>query len=124
MFNNKELENNAEVSAVKNLEEERLLALCREQRLALLPSWMVQGCPSLDNPFVGTTVHRTLAFNRLTHSYGYASTADRPSALRSPCVARSPAHTSLYGAFVAPIPPLTLLRQLAPKIQILVRIAG
>ena len=40
--------------------------------LALLPSWMAQGCPSLDNPFVGTRVHWTLVLNRLTHSDGYA----------------------------------------------------
>ena len=48
-------------------------------RLALLPSEMVQGCPSLDNPFVGTRVHWTLVFNPLTHSDSYAFSDDRPT---------------------------------------------
>ena len=41
-------------------------------RLALLPSWIIQGCPSLDNPLVGTRAHWTLVFNQLTPNEGYA----------------------------------------------------
>ena len=65
-------------------------------RLAFLPSWLVRACPSLVKPFTGGKVHWTFPFVQLTHSYGYASADDRPSALRLPCFARSPAHTALY----------------------------
>ncbi len=40
---------------------------------------MVRGCPSLGNPFGRAKVHWTFAACRLTHSYGYASSGDRPT---------------------------------------------
>ncbi len=45
--------------------------------------WMVQGCPSLDNPFGGVKVHWTFTTFRLTHRHHYASAGDRPTCFAS-----------------------------------------
>ncbi len=43
--------------------------------------WMVQGCPSLDNPFGGVKVHWTFTTSRLTHSPARLKRATDQSAL-------------------------------------------
>ena len=59
--------------------------------LTLLHS-LVQGCPSLRNPFDGETVLRTFSFVYLIHSNGYASAADRPT-----CFASLPQNSKSWG---------------------------
>jgi hypothetical protein len=52
-------------------------------RLAFLPGWLIQGCSSVSNPFIGVKIHRIFTFIRFTHSYGYASAGDRPNCFAS-----------------------------------------
>jgi hypothetical protein len=52
-------------------------------RLAFLPGWLIQGCSSVSNPFIGVKIHRIFPFIRFTHSYGYASAGDRPNCFAS-----------------------------------------
>jgi len=56
-------------------------------RLAFLPGWLIQGCSSVSNPFIGEKIHRIFPFIRFTHSYGYASAGDQPILFaRSPLI--------------------------------------
>jgi len=48
-------------------------------RWAFLPDLLSQGCSSVSNPFTGAKIHRIFTYFRFTHSYGYASAADRPT---------------------------------------------
>jgi hypothetical protein len=52
-------------------------------RLAFLPGWLIQGCSSVSNPFIGVKIHRIFPFIRFTHSYGYASAGDHPNCFAS-----------------------------------------
>ena len=51
--------------------------------LAFLPGWLIQGCSSVSNPFIGVKIHRIFTFIRFTHSYGYASAGDLPNCFTS-----------------------------------------
>ncbi len=46
-------------------------------RQAFLPAWLIRGCSSVSNPFIGEKIHRIFYFIRFTHSYGYGSAGDR-----------------------------------------------
>jgi hypothetical protein len=50
-------------------------------RLAFLPDWLIQGCSSGSNPFIGVKIHRIFPFLRFTHSYGYELAGDHPTYL-------------------------------------------